>query len=57
MKSTTVLSLAARPYFINPLRAQHADVGSRLTWRCEAFAVPRAVYKWLKVGVPNMTDT
>ncbi|XP_052806194.1 contactin-like isoform X2 [Mya arenaria] len=46
------LVIETRPYFISPLPNTHADVGSRLTWRCEAKAIPRAVYMWYKDGHP-----
>ena len=34
-----------------PLQHQHADIGSQLTWRCEAKAVPSAIYFWHRNGV------
>lgn len=43
-----ILNLEAKPYFVHPLNNIHADVGSKLTWRCEARAVPRATYTWYK---------
>lgn len=46
----------ATPYFLFPLRDQHLDVGSELTWVCEAVAVPRATYAWYRNGVPLITD-
>ncbi|KAL4231277.1 ATP-dependent DNA helicase chl1 [Mactra antiquata] len=42
------LNLESKPYFIYPMRNIHADVGSKLTWRCEARATPRATYTWYK---------
>ncbi|KAK3612185.1 hypothetical protein CHS0354_016571 [Potamilus streckersoni] len=39
-----------KPYFVFPLRDQHVDIGSQLTWRCEARAVPPANYLWFKNG-------
>ncbi|KAK6181653.1 hypothetical protein SNE40_009468 [Patella caerulea] len=48
-KSIT-LRLGAEPYFIAPLQDQHVDIGSPLTWRCEARANPPAVYTWYKNG-------
>lgn len=47
---TIILALEAKPYFVFPLRDQHADEGSDVTWRCEARAVPRAVYTWYLNG-------
>ena len=44
----TVTFSLAKPVFTFPLRNMHADVGSSLTWRCEAEAVPKAVYAWYK---------
>ncbi|KAH9505461.1 hypothetical protein Btru_057388 [Bulinus truncatus] len=44
------LRLGAKPYFIKPLRDQHADVDSPLTWRCDARASPAPVYQWYKDG-------
>ncbi|XP_046563536.1 contactin-like [Haliotis rubra] len=46
------LKVEAVPYFIYPLRDQHADISSKLTWRCEARAVPNPTYMWLKNGQP-----
>ncbi|XP_041371583.1 contactin-like [Gigantopelta aegis] len=45
------LAVEAKPYFIFPLRNQHADIGRELRWRCEARAKPDAVYSWLKNGL------
>lgn len=54
--TTSVLFLfrflfVARPYFRFPLPDQHADIGSQLTWRCEAKAIPSGYYFWYKDGV------
>ncbi|GFS00043.1 contactin [Elysia marginata] len=46
------VTVKAIPSFPRPLRDQHLDLGSQLTWRCEARAVPRPVYTWLKDGQP-----
>ncbi|XP_071103024.1 contactin-like [Haliotis cracherodii] len=46
------LKVEAIPYFIYPLRDQHADINSKLTWRCDARAVPNPTYRWLKNGQP-----
>ncbi|XP_076455738.1 contactin-3-like [Babylonia areolata] len=50
------LSLGARPYFISPLRDQHVDVRSQLTWRCDARANPPATYTWYKNGQVVTSD-
>ncbi|XP_059143643.1 contactin-like [Physella acuta] len=50
------LKLGAKPYFINPIKDQHADVGGRLTWRCDARASPAPVYEWYKNGERLKTD-
>ncbi|XP_067685752.1 contactin-like [Haliotis asinina] len=42
------VNIESRPYFIFPLRDQYVDVGSQMTWRCQATAVPPAVYSWYK---------
>ncbi|XP_046331627.2 contactin-like [Haliotis rufescens] len=44
------LNIEAKPYFIFPLRDQHLDIGSQLTWRCEVIGRPRAQYSWYKNG-------
>lgn len=41
----------AKPFFSYPLKHQHVDIGSKLTWRCEATAMPEPVYEWYKDGV------
>ena len=40
--------ISAKPLFTFPLRNINADVGSSLTWRCEAQAVPKATFAWYK---------
>ncbi|XP_046576744.1 contactin-like [Haliotis rubra] len=42
------VNIESRPYFIFPLRDQFLDVGSQMTWRCQATAIPPAVYSWYK---------
>jgi hypothetical protein len=44
--------ISAKPFFSYPLKHQHVDIGSKLTWRCEATAIPEPVYEWYKDGVP-----
>lgn len=44
--------ILAKPFFSYPLKHQHVDIGSKLTWRCEATAIPEPVYEWFKDGVP-----
>ncbi|KAH9507424.1 hypothetical protein Btru_058046, partial [Bulinus truncatus] len=53
---TVHLGVKARPYFPFPLRHQHVDAGSRLTWTCHAIGVPKPVYTWYKNGVPLTTN-
>ncbi|KAK7478536.1 hypothetical protein BaRGS_00030208 [Batillaria attramentaria] len=50
------LSLAAHPYFVAPLQDQHADVGSQLTWRCDARGSPPPSYLWYKNGQQLTSD-
>ena len=40
------LRLYAIPYYLLPLRAQHVDLGSDLTWKCEASGYPYPLYEW-----------
>ncbi|XP_041371563.1 contactin-like [Gigantopelta aegis] len=49
---TIQLVIEAKPYFVFPLQDQHVDIGSRLSWRCEAAAKPRAAYTWYKDAKP-----
>lgn len=42
----------AEPYFSYPLTDQHVDVGSRLSWHCEARGKPPPTYTWYKDGQP-----
>ncbi|KAK7092363.1 contactin-3-like [Littorina saxatilis] len=51
------LSLGAKPYFVAPLQDQHADVGSQLTWRCDARGNPSPTYSWFKNGEILTTDS
>lgn len=46
-----ISKILARPYFSYPLKSQHVDIGSKLTWRCEATAMPEPVYEWYKDGL------
>ncbi|PVD35688.1 hypothetical protein C0Q70_02651 [Pomacea canaliculata] len=50
------LVLGARPYFISPLRDQHADLYSQLTWRCDARGRPPPTYTWFKDGKALTSD-
>ncbi|XP_076455516.1 contactin-like [Babylonia areolata] len=50
------VSVSAVPYFKYPLRNQHLDRGSRLTWVCDAVAIPRATYAWYRNGQLLVTD-
>ncbi|XP_067686212.1 contactin-like [Haliotis asinina] len=47
---TLYVNIEAKPYFIFPLKDQHVDIGSQLTWRCEVVGRPRARYSWYKNG-------
>ncbi|CAL1529097.1 unnamed protein product [Lymnaea stagnalis] len=47
---TMDLKIQAKPYFTYPLTHQHVDVGSRLTWHCEAAGRPTPTYQWYKNG-------
>lgn len=49
-KSLTI-NIEAKPFFSFPLGDQHVDIGSQLTWRCEAKALPTPTYAWYKNGV------
>ncbi|KAL8624627.1 hypothetical protein ACOMHN_045162 [Nucella lapillus] len=55
VKNISVI-VSAVPYFKYPLRTQHLDVGSRLTWVCDAVAIPRATYTWYRDGHTLATD-
>uniref|UniRef100_A0A0B7AM68 Contactin n=1 Tax=Arion vulgaris TaxID=1028688 RepID=A0A0B7AM68_9EUPU len=44
------LVIQSKPYFTYALTAQHVDVGSRLTWHCEASGQPIPTYVWYKNG-------
>ncbi|XP_052094174.1 contactin-like [Mytilus californianus] len=44
------LRLYAVPYYLVPLRPQHVDLGSDLTWKCEASGYPYPTYSWYKDG-------
>ncbi|KAK3744027.1 hypothetical protein RRG08_021855 [Elysia crispata] len=47
---TVTLNLGAKPYFVSPLRDQHADIDSQLTWICHARGNPEPVYSWYRNG-------
>ncbi|KAH9504839.1 hypothetical protein Btru_062073 [Bulinus truncatus] len=47
---TVDLTIQAKPYFTYPLTHQHIDVGSQLTWHCEADGKPTPTYQWFKNG-------
>ncbi|RUS71471.1 hypothetical protein EGW08_020770, partial [Elysia chlorotica] len=49
-EATTQLVIQARPYFTYPLTHMHLDVGSRLSWHCEAAGMPSPTYTWYKNG-------
>ncbi|KAJ8307944.1 hypothetical protein KUTeg_014504, partial [Tegillarca granosa] len=52
-------TIPAEPYFSFPLMDKHVDIGSQLTWRCEAKAIPSATYHWFVNGTllqPNNVD-
>ncbi|GFO37283.1 contactin [Plakobranchus ocellatus] len=53
---TMTLSLGAKPYFVSPLKDQHADIDSQLTWICIARGNPEPVYRWYKNGRLLVTD-
>ncbi|KAK7493986.1 hypothetical protein BaRGS_00014868 [Batillaria attramentaria] len=44
------LDIQAEPYFSYPLTDQHVDLGSKLTWHCEARGKPTPTYTWYKNG-------
>ncbi|KAL8616442.1 hypothetical protein ACOMHN_041045 [Nucella lapillus] len=50
------LALGAHPYFVAPLKHQHADVGGQLTWHCDARGNPAPTYSWYKNGQRLATD-
>ena len=47
--------LSAEPFFLFPLKDQHIDQGSQLTWHCAARGIPAPTYFWLKNGVRLQT--
>ncbi|KAH9509768.1 hypothetical protein Btru_045155 [Bulinus truncatus] len=53
---TIQLQLGAKPYFVNQLPNQHADIGSQLTWICNARGSPEPTYTWYKNGEILATD-
>ncbi|KAL8610221.1 hypothetical protein ACOMHN_038916 [Nucella lapillus] len=44
------LKIQSEPYFSYPLMDQHVDLGSRLSWHCEARGRPAPTYIWYKNG-------
>nr|KAI8744112.1 contactin-like; partial [Biomphalaria glabrata] len=54
---TVYLQMKARPFFPYPLRNQHLDEGSSLTWTCFTLAMPKPVYTWYKDGQLLKTDS
>ncbi|XP_022316570.2 contactin-3-like isoform X2 [Crassostrea virginica] len=50
-QKNVTLVIESKPFFSYPLKHQHVDIGSKLTWRCEATAMPEPVYEWFKDGV------
>ncbi|XP_052824014.1 contactin [Octopus bimaculoides] len=50
--ATVNLDVKVRPHFKTELKDQLLDIGSQLTWQCEAHAKPAAVYAWYKNGEP-----
>ncbi|RUS71142.1 hypothetical protein EGW08_021095 [Elysia chlorotica] len=55
-KKSFDLKLGAKPYFLTPIHNQHADMGSSLTWRCDARASPSPTFTWVKNGRPIVSD-
>ncbi|XP_070192772.1 contactin-like isoform X2 [Littorina saxatilis] len=51
------LNVQSEPYFSYPLADQHIDLGSRLTWHCEARGIPPPTYRWYKDGQPLQNST
>ncbi|GFS11365.1 contactin [Elysia marginata] len=48
--------MPAKPYFLTPIHNQHADIGSPLTWRCDARASPTPTFQWMRNGKPVVSD-
>ncbi|XP_029636618.1 contactin [Octopus sinensis] len=48
--ATVHLDVKVRPHFKTEMKDQLLDIGSQLTWQCEAHAKPAAVYSWYKNG-------
>ncbi|CAG5135524.1 unnamed protein product, partial [Candidula unifasciata] len=44
------LVIQSKPFFTYALTPQHVDVGSKLTWHCEATGHPLPTYQWYKNG-------
>lgn len=52
MTTLFCVCVPAEPYFSYPLTDQHVDIGSRLSWHCEARGKPPPTYTWYKDGQP-----
>ncbi|VDI31183.1 contactin 1 [Mytilus galloprovincialis] len=53
------LMLNTKPYFLNPLKHQHVDIGSHISWQCLADGNPPPEYSWYRNGtmiLPNDPD-
>ncbi|XP_061187796.1 contactin-like [Saccostrea echinata] len=44
------LNIESKPMFSVELSDQHADKGSELTWRCQAYGIPQPTYTWYRNG-------
>ncbi|XP_061176195.1 contactin-like [Saccostrea echinata] len=51
-QKNVILVIESKPFFSYPMKSQHVDIGSKLTWRCEATGIPEPFYEWYKDGVP-----
>lgn len=49
-------TLTAYPHWVEKLNDTQLDSGSPLRWECKATGKPRPTYRWLKNGVPLLTQ-
>jgi len=50
IENSVTLTIQAEPNFTIPLTDKHMDLGSDLSWTCEAFGLPDVNYTWFRNG-------